>query len=213
MAQKVKTSERYIRISENAHCLNISSDGRSWTNCLGTTETSATYLDLISYKDYVLAIVSNPFYGESMKVLDRLGTVKFSSSLREKIIRFSYEEDNLLHGYDKNEIDYVLNEFEIRFHRFSWIRCDKWKDEQRRKIEKEEKERKRKEWEKEKVTKRAIKSQSSPKNYSSRSYSTVNSTSRKELGCLGNLFVGIGSCLGTILIVVFLIWMFKKVLS
>jgi len=52
MAQKVKTSERYMRISENAHCLNISSDGRSWTNCLGTTETSATYLDLIFVRGF-----------------------------------------------------------------------------------------------------------------------------------------------------------------
>lgn len=71
-----------------------------------------------------------------MKILDRLGTVKFSSSLREKIIRFEYGEDNLLHGYDENETDFVLNEFDIRFSRFSWIRHDKWKEEQKRKSEK-----------------------------------------------------------------------------
>lgn len=45
MAQKVKTSERYIRISDSGHSLDISSDGRNWTNCLGTTEVSATYQD------------------------------------------------------------------------------------------------------------------------------------------------------------------------
>lgn len=134
MAQKVKTSERYIRISDSGHSLDISSDGRNWTNCLGTTEVSATYQDLISYKGYVLAIVKDHFY--CMKILDRLGTVKFSSSLREKIIRFEYGEDNLLHGYDENETDFVLNEFDIRFSRFSWIRHDKWKEEQKRKSEK-----------------------------------------------------------------------------
>lgn len=210
MAQKVKTSERYIRISDSGHSLDISSNGRNWTNCLGTTEVSATYQDLISYKGYVLAIVKDHFY--CMKILDRLGTVKFSSSLREKIIRFEYGEDNLLHGYDENETDFVLNEFDIRFSRFSWIRHDKWKEEQKRKSEKDEKERKRKEWEKEKAVKKASKSQS-PKNYSKRSYSSVSSTGGKELGCLGNLFVGIGSCLGTILIIAFLIWVFMKVLS
>lgn len=204
MALSVKTSRRQIRISSHKHYLELSADGRNWSKGTGTEETSATYLDLIAFKGKVYAVTSDSYNG-SIKVLDEFGSVKSScGNMGYKIVRFEQAEDGMLLGFDKNDVEYVLKDEG----RCTWERYETWKREQERE---EEKDRRSKE-------KKKSVSTSKPRNSSTstptRSYSSSSVTAKgKKLGCLGNMFSGVFGCLGTIAVVVFVLWILAKLFS
>lgn len=209
MAQTIKTNRRQIRISANKHYLESSIDGRNWSKMLGVEEAQAIYIDLMSYKGKVFAVTYDKHYYGSIKVLDENGSVKVcSSTMSNKIVRFELSEDGLLHGLDEKGTVFVLKDEEGR----DWVRYDTWK------AERERENMKRKTTissGREKERKKGI-SVSKPKNYSTASTKRTNSSSHsstntKKMGLLGNVFVGVFGCLGTIAIVALFIWLLVKI--
>lgn len=209
MAQIVKTNRRQIRISVNKHYLEISTDGRNWNKGIGVEETQAIYLDLMSYKGKVFAVTYDKHYYGSIKVLDEYGSVKFSSSnMRNKIVRFEYSEDGLLHGLDEKGTIFVLNDDDGR----DWVRYDTWKTEREwdNKNKKESISPERDKGRKKSISaiKPRVISTETPKRTYKGSYS---STGTRKMGLWGNMFVGVFGCLGTIVIVILFIWLLLKI--
>lgn len=209
MAQIVKTNRRQIRISTNKHYLESSIDGRNWSKMLGVEEAQAIYLDLMSYKGKVFAVTYDKYYYGSIKVLDEYGSVKASSStMSNKIVRFELSEDGLLHGLDEKDAIFVLKDEEGR----EWVRYDTWKAERERdNIKKKasissERDKGRKKGIS--VSKPRVTLTETPKRTYKGSHS---SRDTKKMGLLGNIFVGVFGCLGTIAIVVLFIWLLMKI--
>jgi hypothetical protein len=176
---------------------------------LGVEEAQAIYLDLMSYKGKTFAVTYDKHYYGSIKVLDENGSVKFiSSTMSNKIVRFELSEDGLLHGLDEKGTVFVLKDEEGR----DWVRYDTWKAERERENMKGKTSISS---EREKVRKKGI-SVSKPKDYSAastkRTYNSSHSSANtKKMGLLGNVFVGVFGCLGTIAIFALFIWLLLKI--
>lgn len=206
MAQSVKTNKRHIRISADRHTIEISTDGRNWNKGLGVEESAGNYLDLITYKGKVYAVTSDS-YGGKIKVLDEFGSVKNNTgNMRNMIVRFEYSDDGLLLGVDNSNVEFVLKDAD----RCLWERYDTWLREQER-CKPNDKGKFTTENKKSSRTRRPNSSSASSSTRGFTSYSKSNK--EKKLGFFGSMFSGIFGCLGTIVVVVLLIWVVVKVFS